>query len=465
MTIDYETPKRAFLQYVLYVCFKRKWLIAWGFLLVFASVYLATKISYPVYHAIAKVWVHRAPSQQVSFVPEMQIPSMAVGIFSPAFNWVEAMTGQFISMEVAKDFRLDEYFRKRYQEPEGFREQFWYYFKKTLVSPVRAAIWVCVKVGLMDQPEFGQKDFLVVASNKVFEEMISLGVSNQFSDIMSIAVYGPTREYAQDIANYLADRLIRKVVEGEQGVARFAVDFAEQQLEDITAKLETSEDTLKQYQKQFGVVDISQQKNLQASRTDGLETKLDSLARERQEIESKVRTLDREIENQKRAFVSSIILQKNFSDKQEAEVDLATADKTLSTVQQQLQETNQRAQELIEADYVSSKLKREVGIYSTIWQQFQDKLAKLKIETVSRLKASAMEVVDPAFLPVDADPVWPKDTLNYIIGALCGLALGLAMAFILEFFNDSLRTEIEVEKELHLPVLGTLPEFELTRLP
>jgi len=463
MSIDYETPKRAFLQYVLYVIFKRKWLVLWGLLLIFLSTFLATKISYPVYHAMAKVWVHRAPSQQVSFMPEIQMPSFGVGIFSPAFNWVEAMTGQFIAMETAKDFQMDEYFRRRYQEPQNFREEFWYYLKKAVFLPVKAAIWVFVQLGVMEQPEIGKKDFLVVAAAKVHEEMLTFSVSNQFSDVMAISVYGPTSEYAQDMANYLADRLIQKVVEGEQGVARFAVDFAEQQLGEITAKLESAEDTLREFQKRYGVLDIAQQKSLQANRADALETKRESLDREKEQLEARRQTLTREVESQKTAFVSSVLLQKSISDLQQVEQDLAANLTSRAALGAQLAETNERAQELIEADYVSAKIKREVGIYSTIWTQFQDKLAKLKIETVSRLKASAMEVVDPAFLPVDAEPVWPKDTLNYIIGVLVGLVTGLILAFLLEFFNDSLRNQMEVEKELNLPVIGTIPDFPLKR--
>ncbi|MBM3303163.1 MAG: hypothetical protein FJY85_24860, partial [Deltaproteobacteria bacterium] len=215
------------------------------------------------------------------------------------------------------------------------------------------------------------------------------------------------------------------------------------------------------FQKKFGVLDISQQKSLQVTRSDGLQTRLESLDQERQQLEARVRNLQLEVENQNRAFVSSILLQKTISDLRQAEQDLLANQNARATAAAQIQETFQRAQELIEADLVSSKMKREIGIHSAIWVQFQDKMAKLKIETVSQLKASSMEVVDPAFLPVDAEPIWPKNSLNYLVGIIVGLFASMILAFMLEFFNDSLRSELEVERELKLPVIGTIPDFPL----
>jgi polysaccharide biosynthesis transport protein len=77
----------------------------------------------------------------------------------------------------------------------------------------------------------------------------------------------------------------------------------------------------------------------------------------------------------------------------------------------------------------------------------------------------AMEVVDPAYLHPDVEPVWPKDTMNYFLGVLLGLVTGLAMAFLVEYFNDGLRTRTEAERELDLPVLATIPESPLRNRP
>ena len=460
--IDYDTPKRALLQYIVYVLFKRKGLILWGFLLLFIPFVLATKLSYPVYHAVAKVWVHRTTTQQVSFMPDVQMPSLNVGFLPPGLNWIEVITGQHMAMEVVREFKLDDFYRQQKLHPSNFREKFWYGFKRVIYFPLDVAMDVAVWLGLMD-PFEPHRDFFAYAVKKVQEDMITVVLANQMTDVMAISCYGPTPELAEQIANFLADRLITQIVAGEQGVARFAIDFAEQQLRNISDKLGSAEDALTDYQKKLGVLDISKQKSLQLDLADVLNTQNLTIEKQQKELQAKLDALDEQIEEQRSAFISTLILQKNYSDKQEVEVDLAANREAKTVVRGQAREVDGRAEELIEAEFVSKKLQRDIDIYSSIWAQFQDKLAKLQIETVSRLKAVAMEIIDPAYLHADADPVWPKDDANYVIGAILGLAMGLGFAFILEYFNDSLRTPTEVEQELDLPVLATIPDSPLGR--
>jgi len=462
--IDYDTPKRAFLQYLVYVCFKRKWLILWGFALVFIPFVLATKISYPIYHAIAKVWVHRATNQQVSFMPDIQMPTFNVSILPPGLNWIEVINGQNMAMEVAREFDMAEYYRNRNINPSNFREKFWYHLKQTIYWPIDKVLDFFTWIGWME-PFEPYKDYFAYAAKKVTEDMLTVVVAQQMTDVLAISIYGPTPQLSQDIANYLADRLITQIVAGEQGVARFAIDFAEQQLTSISEKLQEAEEALTEYQKKLGVLDIPQQKTLQVNLADTMNSQAMALDQKEQELRAKLAELDQQLEEQKSSYVSNIVLQKNVMDRQEAAVNLVVTQESRKAMDDQFKDVDQRALELIEAEFISNKLKREIDIYSNIRGQFQDKLAKLQIETVSRLKAVAMEIVDPAYLHPDADPVWPKDTANYILGLILGLVTGLAFAFLVEYFNDSLRTRTEVEEELNLPVLAMVPESPLRKTP
>jgi len=462
--IDYDTPKRSFFQYILYVIFKRKWLLTWTFFLFLGSFFLLSYISWPMYQGIAKVWVHKSTNQQISFIPEIQIPNITVGLFPTAINWIESLTGQTVAMELAEVFHLDDFYRLQREDPQGFREKFWYYFKWPIKQVMMLPVRIMVSLGFMEQPEF-KRDYLSYAAGKVFKSMIVVELSNQMSDVMAISVYGPTRELAEDMANYLADVLIERAVKGEQSVARFAVDFAEEQIGDIEQKLADAENALKEYQKEMGVLNINQQKQLQVSMADGLENQIQTLETSAEELRKKVEVLDQQIKEQGTTFVSTMVLQKNVSDKQEAVLNLAMNQEKSSIIERQIDETHKRARELIEAESVSNRLQREIQIYSNILMQFRDKLAKLKIETVSRLKAASMEVVDPAYIPESEGPSWPMEDLNIILGIILGLGTGLLIAFLIEYFNDGLRNELEVQKELNLPVFGTVPEFDFESEP
>ncbi|MCA0150364.1 capsular biosynthesis protein [Rossellomorea vietnamensis] len=53
-------------------------------------------------------------------------------------------------------------------------------------------------------------------------------------------------------------------------------------------------------------------------------------------------------------------------------------------------------------------------------------------------------------------PIKPKPLLNVAIATVVGLMLGVGLAFLLEFLDNTIKTEQEVEKVLGLPVLGSI---------
>jgi capsular polysaccharide biosynthesis protein len=53
-------------------------------------------------------------------------------------------------------------------------------------------------------------------------------------------------------------------------------------------------------------------------------------------------------------------------------------------------------------------------------------------------------------------PIKPKPLLNIAIATVVGLMLGVGLAFLLEFLDNTIKTEQEVEKLLGLPVLGSI---------
>ena len=69
--------------------------------------------------------------------------------------------------------------------------------------------------------------------------------------------------------------------------------------------------------------------------------------------------------------------------------------------------------------------------------------------------AANITMADPARPPGRA---WvPKRTLFPIIGLFCGLAMGIALAYLLESQDDTLADSFQVEELAHVPVLGLVP--------
>ncbi|HEY9577423.1 MAG TPA: GNVR domain-containing protein, partial [Pseudobacillus sp.] len=53
-------------------------------------------------------------------------------------------------------------------------------------------------------------------------------------------------------------------------------------------------------------------------------------------------------------------------------------------------------------------------------------------------------------------PVKPKPLLNIVIALVVGLMVGVGLAFLLEYMDNTVKTEQDVEKLLDLPVLGSV---------
>jgi capsular polysaccharide biosynthesis protein len=60
-------------------------------------------------------------------------------------------------------------------------------------------------------------------------------------------------------------------------------------------------------------------------------------------------------------------------------------------------------------------------------------------------------------------PVKPKPMLNIAIALVVGLMAGVGLAFLLEYFDNTIKTEQDIEKLLGMPVLGVITTITETR--
>lgn len=76
------------------------------------------------------------------------------------------------------------------------------------------------------------------------------------------------------------------------------------------------------------------------------------------------------------------------------------------------------------------------------------------------LKIDNIHILSPAVLSESPTPISPKPNLNMAIAFVVGLMASVGLAFLLEFLNNTLRTEEDIEKLLELPVLGAIPNID-----
>ena len=62
-------------------------------------------------------------------------------------------------------------------------------------------------------------------------------------------------------------------------------------------------------------------------------------------------------------------------------------------------------------------------------------------------------------LPETPVPVKPQPVLNIAIALVVGLMLGVGLAFLLEYLDNTIKSEQDIEKLLELPVLGVVTKM------
>jgi polysaccharide biosynthesis transport protein len=98
-------------------------------------------------------------------------------------------------------------------------------------------------------------------------------------------------------------------------------------------------------------------------------------------------------------------------------------------------------------------MRREVESSRDLYEGLLKKLKEAGI--LAGLKSSNINVVDVASVPVV--PVEPKIPLNIALGCMGGLLFGMALAFVVENVDSSIRTPEDVETYCSLPSLGIIP--------
>ena len=71
------------------------------------------------------------------------------------------------------------------------------------------------------------------------------------------------------------------------------------------------------------------------------------------------------------------------------------------------------------------------------------------------MKTDNVSVIDSAEVP--DTPVSPRKLLNMAVAAVLSLMAGFFLVFLLEYLDNSIKSPLDVERHLELPILGAIP--------
>ena len=95
------------------------------------------------------------------------------------------------------------------------------------------------------------------------------------------------------------------------------------------------------------------------------------------------------------------------------------------------------------------------AVQSQIKEETDKVIQSLKIDLSGQLMGNNIRLIDPAMPPLQ--PIKPRKKFNMLLALVGGLVLGLLAAVLVEFIDQTVRTQEDVENKLGLPFLGIVP--------
>ena len=368
------------------------------------------------------------------------------------------------------------------------------------------------QLGLQRNKEFAGKH--AVQSAKEFESLDledRAWLNKQFHKSLNVQLIPKTQivevhfrsrdpQLAAQVANAVAATYIEHNFQTKYKATLQTSDWLTKQLDDLKKHAESSQESLTAYQKKTGILGTDETHNIIIDKLEDLNKELSAAQGDRILKEAKYRIAMSEdpelIANiapesvlgalyKERAGVRSeyaqlaakygasyprvVQLQSQLNEldagiKEEVEkvgetvrAEFRAAQKSEQMLQASFDKQKGEAYKLNEDAIQYAILRRDVESSRDLYDGLLKKLKEAGI--TAGLRSSNINIVDQASVPVE--PVEPNIPLNLGLGLMGGLLGGMALAFIVENVDNSIRTPQDIETYCSLPSLGVIPSVTL----
>jgi capsular exopolysaccharide synthesis family protein len=317
------------------------------------------------------------------------------------------------------------------------------------------------------------------------------------TEIIEIHFRSKDPALAADITNSVATTYIEHNFQTKYRSTLQTADWLTKQLDDLKTKAESAQEQLIAYQKRTGIIGTDETHNIIIDKLGELNKELSQAEGDRILKEAKFRIATTENPELIANIAPESVLSAFYTRRLEVRAEYAQlaakygpAYPRVIQLQSQMRELDSavgdemtKVGQAVQAEYKAA-LKSEEMLKNSFDKQKQEAyklnedaiqyaimrrdvessrdlyeglLKKLKEAGImAGLKSSNINIIDPASVPID--PVEPKIPLNIALGCMGGLLFGMALAFVVENVDTSIRTPADVENYCFLPSLGVIPK-------
>lgn len=134
-------------------------------------------------------------------------------------------------------------------------------------------------------------------------------------------------------------------------------------------------------------------------------------------------------------------------------IDRYELDKTYAELDAQIQVSSVQDSQVMSITVTDPHPEQAAYIANAVAETFQT-------EIISLMNVDNVHIMAEARVDEEPVPVQPKPLLNMAIAGVVGLMTGVGLSFLLEYLDNTIKTEQEIEQLLGLPVLGSIAQMK-----
>jgi len=119
------------------------------------------------------------------------------------------------------------------------------------------------------------------------------------------------------------------------------------------------------------------------------------------------------------------------------------------TLSEKLQVSSEQDSQVVTVTATDPSPEMATKLANTTVEIFQNEIPDI-------MNVDNVSILSKAETAANPSPVAPKPLLNIAIAIVLGGMVGVELAFLLEYLDNTVKTEDDIEKKLGLPVLGTI---------
>ena len=477
---------------------KRKRLIALFFFTVVATVGAGTFLMTPIYTSESTLLIEQKVPQVID-MQQVLSESMGAGTRDYYETQFEILKSFSLAAQVIREQRLGNNKVFTGEEKTGMAAALWASLEEWVESqtPVPAILpWVkgTFSVG---RTEISDPRVTLTKLTNAYLNYLAIKPVEK-TRLVKIAFSTPDPNLSAQLANAHVQAYIGQGLKFRARANEEAQHFLEEKLAQLKERVEQSEAALNNYRRDKGIISLDDKENVVVERLSDLNKRFTEAEAERITLEAQVKLIRQRAFDSLPAVINSQLINTLKEQLSRLEGDYANlsaeynlAYPRLAQLKAQVEETRKRLQAEIqsvvagiESAYLAAEA-REKGLgekfreqrraalqlkdasveYAILFREadtnrqlYKSVLQRVK-ETgmAAEIHASNIFVVDEAKAPLK--PSRPKTALYLLFGVLVGAMCGVALAFFFEYLDKTVRAPEDVERYVHLPTLGVVPDF------